>query len=420
VPFDAGVGTHFLRAHVNWDRAIDELDEADNNATYDGLEVLRRAMPDLVVEAIEPAEPEAKLGATVVINITVGNVGEAASQPTTLEVVDLDRGRTLWDTILPVVPAGEAVTLGFEWTVAGVPAGPLNLSFVVDPSGLLEEADESNNALDATMTVSPADVPDLAIVGVTVAPPAPRVGDAVTLSVEVANNGTRASVATIVEVMLGQGSVGQASLGALPVGARSTVVVEWPATEVDAPGTRELRVVVDPSNANGETSREDNTMTVEVAFLRAPAPVLGNLTITSSAPRVEDGGQVTLTVRLENAGDEAATVRLILRDGTSEAGSRQAVIVPAGGSKEEGFAVSLTGKGDHPLEVTVYRGDSVAKDASGRDLVASVTVAVEATGGGGGGTGTIMVVVAVLAAAVIVVVIVLLVLRRRRPPQVAQ
>ena len=100
--------------------------------------------------------------------------------------------------------------------------------------------------------------------------------------------------------------------------------------------------------------------------------MLGDLTMSSSSAKVKDGKEVTLTVSLRNSGDAAATVRMVVKDGGTEVGSASAVIVPANGSKTETFVVKLTGKGDHVLAVTVFRGTTQVEG-----LNATVTVKVE-------------------------------------------
>jgi hypothetical protein len=119
---------------------------------------------------------------------------------------------------------------------------------------------------------------------------------------------------------------------------------------------------------------------------------------------VTDGKEVTVTVRLENSGDDAATVRIVLKDGTVEVGSRQAVIVPAGGSKEEMFVVLLKGTGEHVLTATVYKGTDIVKDPSGKDLVVSATVKVEKKDNGPGFGATAAVMAVMLALAVLALV----------------
>ncbi len=373
VPEDAELGPHLLRAHVNWNRAATELDETNNNATLETLRVVPKPRSDLTVASIAPAALTAKLGTVLNVTVTVHNEGGVASQPTTLKVLDATHNRTLDTQLVPAIAAGADAVVYLEWGVSGVPVGTVQLAFIVDPDDMLDEDDELNNALNADLVVQAADVSDLSVIGIAFAPAEPQVGDPVTITVTVRNNGTRDSLATTLEVRLGNNRIGERALGALAVDAQSTIEVVWSATEITTPMRYTVRVILDPSNTNDETDRDNNEALAPVTFVKAPAPVLGNLTIASSAAKVKEGKAVTITVTLENTGDAVVTVRMVLKDGSTEVGSAQAVIVPAGGSKTETFAgIKLTGKGEHVLEVTVYRGTVIVQD-----LDASVTVTVE-------------------------------------------
>ena len=404
VPVDAELGPHELRAHVNWDGAISELDASNNNLTNDSLRVARRAMPDLAVLSIDPAAPEAKLETLVNITVRVGNVGGSPSQPTTLDVVDATHNRTLSSILVPGIAAGSNAVVHFEWAVRDVQPGTIQLQFIVDPGDSILEDNELNNTLTVTFTVRPADLPDLAIQSVSFTPAAPRVGDGVTITIKVRNNGTKASVATKVELRLGNNLIGQKDLGVLAPGASSDVEVSWPATEILTPMRYLVKVVVDPSNDNRDPHRDDNEVTAGVTFSKAPAPDLRNVTISPSSQKVKDGAEVTITVRVENGGDAPGTVRISIKDGTTEVASRTGVIVPAKGSKNETFTFKLKGTGDHALS-------AIVKDAGGKELTAAATVKVEKKDGGNGpGFAALAALMAIVAVALVATVA----LRRRK------
>jgi subtilase family serine protease len=403
VPIDADLGPHELRAHVNWDGAILELDATNNNLTYDQLRVARRAMPDLAVLSIDPAAPEGKLETAVNITVRVGNAGGSPSQPTTLDVVDATHNRTLSTIFVPGIAPGSTAVVYFEWAVSGVQPGVIQLQFIADPSDSISEENELNNTLTEAFTVHPADLPDLAIMSVTFTPAAPRVGDGVTITVSVRNNGTKASVATQVTLRLGNNLIGQKDLGVLAPGASSDIEVAWAATEILTPMRYPIKVVVDPSNDNRDPDRDNNEWTAGVTFSKAPAPDLRNATITPSKQRVKDGTEVTFTVSVLNVGDAPGTVRISIKDGSTEVASKTGVIVPTGGNKTEPFTLTLKGAGDHAFTVVI-------KPAAGTELSASTTVKVDKKTNGGPGFAAVATLVALAAVAAIAVVA----LRRRK------
>ena len=405
VPLDAELGPHFLRAHVNWNEGVTESDASNNNATFDDLIVVPKPKADLRVASYDPAALAAKLETVLYVNITVLNDGGIASQPTTLDVLDATNNRTLDTLLVPSIAALGTAVVEFQWGVTGVPVGTLELAFIIDPDDMIDEEDELNNALSADLDVQAADVSDLAIMGVAFAPAEPRVGDAVTITITLRNNGTRGSLPTTLEVKLGNNRIGEKAVGAIAVGAQSTVEVAWSAVDITTPMRYSLLVTVDPSGINRETVLANNEALAHVTFAKAPAAVLGNLTIASSSSKVKDGKEVTITVTLRNTGDAADTVRLVLKDGTTEVGSRQGVVIAANGSKTETFVVKLTGRGEHTLTVTVYKGTTPVQG-----LEESATVQVEkADDGPGFGLAA-----AALALGAVVVAIALVSGRRRR------
>ena len=403
VPIDAELGPHDLRAHVNWDGAVRELNTSNNNETYQDLIVQRRPMPDLTVLSIDPAAPEGKLEAVINITVTVGNVGGSASQPATLDVVDATHNETLSTVLLPAIAPHSNAVVYFEWAVTGVQPGTIQLQFIADPGDSISEENELNNTLTVPFTVLPADLPDLAILSVAFAPAAPRVGDSVTITVSVRNNGTKASVATQVTLRLGNNLIGQKDLGVLAPGASSDVEVAWPATEILTPMRYLVKVVVDPSNDNRDPDRGNNEMTAGVTFSKAAAPDLRNVTITVSKQTVKDGTEITVTVSVANAGDAPGTVSISVKDDLTEVFSRSGIIVPAGGVKNETFKLTLKGTGDHVLTASV-------KGAAGSELTDTETVKVEKKDDGGPGFAAVAALVALAAVAAVAVVA----LRRRK------
>ncbi len=408
VPIDADIGSdHFIRAHVDWVGAVEELDEANNNATYSGLLVMEKPRPDLMVQSVSPSALVGKLESVINISVVVKNDGNASSSETTLTVQDETHDKNLTNMMVPAIDAGDTATLFFEWQVMGVPLGELSLLFIVDPYNMIEEQHELNNVERAALTVQPADRADLLVEGVSFAPTEPRLGDGVTISVTVANEGTNASVTTNVEVRLGNNRIGLRELAPLGAGENRTVDVAWPATEITTASTFSIRVIVDPDNQVRELNESNNELVESITFVEPPRAVLTNLTLFASSSKVKEGKEVTLTVTLENVGDTADTITFVLKDGTEEVDSKQAVVIPAGGNKTDTFVIKPKGKGTHEFVVTVYKGSDIVKDPDGKDLEVVAQVKVEEKDGNPGFG-------ALIAAAAVIAALAAIALRRRR------
>jgi subtilase family serine protease len=402
VPVGTDVGAnHFLRAEVDWMKAIEELDEGNNNGTFNGLTVFPRPLPDLTVSGVVPTDPTVKMGDRVTFTITVSNVGTKATPAnTTLLIKDLNHNVSIDSIPVLEIDVDGNIQLQYEWFVDVSSPGPITLQFLIDPLNHIEEDDEFNNGLDNPVTVEEADLPDLSVTpeDITFFPEVPRVGEAVTISVTVRNIGTIGTEeTTTLGVWLGNNRILQTDLLALGAGESRTLDMIWPTNEIMTPLEYSLTFRVDPDNKikEGDVSNND-VENKKITFVDPPSSRLDNLVVTVSNGKVKDGSTVTITVSIDNAGNAADLITIVVKDGVVEVASKQAVTVPAGGDKTETFDIKMEGTGDHNLEVTIFHGSVVATDPSGNDLVDSVTVDVTEKDGNGGGNSMMIIVIIVV------------------------
>jgi subtilase family serine protease len=408
VPVDADVGSdHFIRAEADWMKTIEEVDESNNNGTYDGLVIIRRKLPDLTVPSVVPTNPIVRMDSRVLFNITIENAGsKATSINTTLLIKDQTHNESIDSINVPEIGAGEAIHLEYEWFVDVPTVGTVTLQYLVDPLNHIEEEDEFNNAFINQVTVEPPDLPDLTIPedGISFFPEVPRVGEAVTISCVVKNIGTNGTgETTTVAVRLGNNRILETDLLPLGAGETRTLDMVWSANEIQTPLEYTLLFRVDPDNKIKELDKSNNEREAKITFVEPPAPALENLEVTSSRDKVEDGDEVTLTVAIENTGSAADLISIVVKDGVVEVASKQGIAVPAGGNKTESFDIKMEGTGDHTLEVTIYRGSEIAQDPSGNDLVETVTVRVTEKGDDGDGLGLIVVIIVVVLLVIVVI-----------------
>ena len=418
VPGDVDVGSdNFLRAQVDWLGAVEELDEDNNNGTYDGLVIVRRTLPDLTVPMVSPQDPTVKMDSRVVFNITVSNVGEEPSSiNTSLLVKDQTHNESIDSLSVPAMAADSTIYLEYEWFVDAPTTGTLTIQFLVDPLNHIEEENEFNNAFSNDVSIEPPDKADLTIPedGISFFPEVPRVGEAVTISCTLDNTGTNnTGETTTVEVYLGNNRILTADLLPLGAGESRTLDMVWSANEIPSPMEYKLTFRVDPDDRIGELNETNNEREELITFVRSPEPVLENLRVNLSKDKVGEGAKVTLTVTITNSGDAADLVSIVVMDGVAEVASEQGVTVPAGGDATESFEIKLEGTGDHTLEVTIYRGDDVVQDPSGADLVKGATVQVTGEDDDGDGIGMMMV-VAIIVVLVVMVAVAVYLLRIRK------
>jgi PKD repeat protein len=139
VLWDAVLGGHNLSVAVDSDARFHEWDETNNNISV----VFEVAPPppklDICVRnlRIEPQEPW--IGDFENISIDVGNIGEAAVGPFSVQFILDNRTQSF---MVPGLPKGAFTPMSAIWEAS---RGWHNVSVVADPMELLNESDESNN-----------------------------------------------------------------------------------------------------------------------------------------------------------------------------------------------------------------------------------------------------------------------------------
>jgi hypothetical protein len=224
------------------------------------------------------------------------------------------------------------------------------------------------------------------------------VGEGVTISITVENVGTTASVNTTVEVWHGNSRIDTRDLLPLGPGESRTIDVLWSASSIDSPRKNTLTFKVDPGNKVKELNETNNEVNEDITFVQPPQAKLRNLTVTASKASVKESGEVTVTVTLENDGDEGIALTWDVKDGVTPIEARTPVTVPAKGNKTETFTFKLEGKGEHVITVRILEGGEVAKDENGNDLVMTVTIDVEKKGDDGPGFGAVVALLALFVA----------------------
>ena len=196
---------------------------------------------------------------------------------------------------------GEWQDLQVSWQRPGPAGAPAPAG--VDPQGLVEECDETDNAVGFGITETV--LPDLAVPagGITV-PASPVGGQLVTVSVKVENRGSAQAPVSKVRLYEGPPSlgvrVGEASTPVIAPGANVTVPVVW--ETLGAVGTRVIYAVADGEDTVVELDEANNERSLETALLASakPDPSAERLVFDPAAPTV--GTPVRLALEVANRG----------------------------------------------------------------------------------------------------------------------
>ena len=379
VSFDwtAQAGLHSLEIEVDVKNQVDESAEGNNTEThllYNGT-----ALADLVIQSIGWSPDSPVMGDTVTIPVTVANEGDGRAAASTIQmIVDDD---LLGEAELSEMLPGESETASFDW-VAEV--GPRTLRALADSGHAVSEADEDNNEL--TNVYEATIFADLIVESISWEPQNPSVGDEVTFTVTVVNQGTLPVGGSTVEFarILQDGTVSSSEghVAGILAGGSATATFQWQAE----PGEITLTARADIQGTIRESDEDNNH-----ADGRYDGTQLADLVVVGIALEPDHpafGEDVTVTVTLENVGDgdaPASDIRLFI-DGVEHGEAASPPKLSAGQSDTVSFTW-VAEMGIHTFRADVDHSERVVEsddtnnesemfeydDTRVADLIVSVT-----------------------------------------------
>jgi len=224
----------------------EEIDTADNTKTCEKKVTLGRhsiAITNIIVSPIKVA-----VGESVSINVTVINLGNWAESFNVTVKYD--------NTEIETQPVGNLVqgvniTLTFNWNTTGVAEGTYTIRAVA--SSVPGEIDTTDNTSpDVTVLLGRHDV---AVISVTVSQTEVLVGESMSISVTVENQGNWTETFNVT-AKFDDTEIGTLSVTDLASGASTTLNFNWDTDGVN-PGTYTIKAVA--STVSGETDTADNT-----------------------------------------------------------------------------------------------------------------------------------------------------------------
>jgi subtilase family serine protease len=282
------LGQHTFKILVDKDNYTKESNETNNEQTFP----LSTLSADLIVQNVTWTPQSPSRGDPVTFTATIKNQGGGRSDPCSL-------GYYIDNVYISAVSvgalaAGASSSKTFTWTAL---PDAHNLKLVIDSSSQVTESDETNNELTASLTTAN---PDLIIKDITWTPQNAGVGDLVTFSVIIKNQGSGKALASKADYFIGGIYQGYLSVSALDVGAETTktfsVTAEFGSISID--------VSVDSGNILTESHEENNTSTKTVTIIQ-PDLTITNISWLPVNPSV--GDTVVFTVLLKNLGGGKAS-----------------------------------------------------------------------------------------------------------------
>ena len=308
-------GTYYYGACV--DTVTDESDTTNNCSGSVQVDVQEPAAhPDLTVTlSITLPGGAIHVGSSFRFGATVRNVGEAASDTTTLRFQQSGT-EVATDAVEGLASAGATT----KWAELTAPLTPGRYSYNACVDAVAGESNTTNNCSLVSIVVNVLALPDLEVGSPSVSDDSPETGGSFTLSATVTNSGDGASAATTLRyyrsadatISSSDTQVGTDALFALAAGGTSdeSVALTAPSTA----GTYYYGACVDA--VTGESSTTNNCSSSVTVTVTEPEPqpdlVVDSFTITLG-PTLETspGALVKLNQRVANVGDAASAATTV-------------------------------------------------------------------------------------------------------------
>ncbi len=176
------------------------------------------------------------------------------------------------NVFVPNVPAGGTAQAEIQWNTFGF-TGVTPVCVTADPFNRLAESSETNNQATASLTIKTR--PDLRVAAIALSDTEPVVGQVVTATLTLHNNGQTGAGPFTIDLYDGNPASGGMLVQALDVaalagGTSSNLLASWTPA---APGEHRLFVEVDPGLAVNEYA-EDNNETWDDVYVGLAGPIL--------------------------------------------------------------------------------------------------------------------------------------------------
>lgn len=335
-------GVHTIVAVADYRGQIAESNESNNEKTIS----LSPTLSDLIVQSITWAPEHPSIGDTVTFTVTIKNQGngDAASSKVYYFVDESQQG---YDSVYSL-NAGETTTETFTWTAE---EGAHTIRAVSDYTNVVPESDESNN--EKTITYSATALPDLIIQSIDMTPEKPEVGDSVTFTVTVINQGTGDAGSSKVYYFIDNNQQDYDTVYALSAGSTTEETFSWIMTE----DHHVLRAFIDYENEVPESDEENNEKTVTIGSPDVSVEI--NSYLPATPLEVKIGETVDLGIIFTNTGNAEwtlyAAASLRRPDGTEKNLQLKPVSLASGEQGNATWSYTVDREGDWDIVFGIWK-----------------------------------------------------------------
>jgi PGF-pre-PGF domain-containing protein len=234
--------------------------------------VVENPLPDLIIENIVPEPSEPQEGKPLNFTVRVKNQGMVPSGEILAKYyINGIFGR---DINIPPLSEGADTNVAFSLVPDEVKEGPMEVKVFVDSGMTVNEGNESNNEFPKTINVR-ALLPDLTIESLSLNPEFPKIGENITFTVVIKNNGPEASSSSALKyniVGTNETYSGKVSVPSLTAGETTQCTFSWtPGNE----GNMEINTLIDADAVVPESNEANNQFIKTAAVSKESASTGG-------------------------------------------------------------------------------------------------------------------------------------------------
>jgi subtilase family serine protease len=325
-------GHHTLKVVVDENKAIVEANEDNNQIQVN----VAPNMPDLSVETISWSPANIKAGTDITYSIVVKNLGTLYAEPSRVSFyVD---GVVSGYGDIRELDAGASVTVPFVWSALN---GYHTIKIVADSLDKIFELTETNNT--KTISVPP---PDLIVQSLTWSPLTPSIGENVTFTAIIKNQGDSTSQTGQVTLYIDGFAAVTEEMPEIDASGSAKCVLKWTATS----GNHKLKITADATNRVTESDETNNDKTADLTTL-TPDLVIQNIAWLMENPLADDKVLFTIIIKNQGAGTAGACKLVYILDKNPDVWENIASL-PADSSAVFTFSAYLKA-GAHSINATI-------------------------------------------------------------------
>jgi subtilase family serine protease len=371
---------HVYTLVLDPDNQVKEPNKGNNSATK---AVAPEATYDFEVlpQNITLSTAQAEMLQDVVITAKITNKG-------TMNAYNVHVKYYLDDPISPLdianqtvdIPAGATITNQATWRANRASTGDnaLTLAVLVDPFNNFTELSKANNKASASITVKESTTANLNVSykDLAATPSPANQGGTTTITAVVKNDGFASASNVKVNFYEGVPGAGGILIGSqlVPVinpGDSIPVSLVW--ANIKDSGEKIIYVQADPDNQVQEIRKDDNDAFTTLTLLSLPDFAISPNSIVFSPGAPKDGVPVTISVTVQNRGDQAASnVVVRLSEGGVVLGDRIIASLTGNSTGMVSLSYDTTGKkGPHTVTATVDPDNLIAEQSKDNNSAAN-------------------------------------------------